>query len=391
MIAPHRRHFLQGLCSCALLGLAACNATTANDAPIIAGYRPDPSTDEAGLWHSMDKAERDIQRARNRLRDAELNRYLEEIIARLNPEISANMRVYLLRVPLFNASMAPNGMMQVYTGLMLRASNEAQLAAVLGHEIAHYTQRHSVARIRDSRARADFIIFLSMGLGAAGLGSFSDLAQYMLLAGQFAYSRDNEREADAIGQDMMIRAGYRPVAASEIWQLLIEEDEADGKRERGNAVFASHPAEDERMKTLKRMAEEKGNFGEYHAERYREKLRRVRFMLLEDDLRLRQYDQSMFLVKRLQKEAGEDGELLYFEAEIYRLRRGDGDLKKAEETYERALRADAPPAQTWRSLGLLQRRDGRHDAAARSFRKYLELRPDADDRRIINTYIGEIA
>ena len=55
----------------------------------------------------------------------------------------------LVRTPYFNASMAPNGMMQVWSGLLLRVDNEAQLAAVLGHEIGHYLARHSVERLRD--------------------------------------------------------------------------------------------------------------------------------------------------------------------------------------------------------------------------------------------------
>lgn len=391
MIAPHRRHFLQGICSCSLLGLAACNATTANDPPLVAGYRPDASTDEGGLWYAVDKAEQDVKRARNRVHDAEWNGYLNDIIQRLNPDLHPNMRVYLLRVPIFNASMAPNGMMQVYTGLLLRAKNEAQLASVLGHEIAHYTQRHSIAGARDARARSDFAVFLSMGLAAAGFGAVNDMAQYMLIAGKFAYNRDQEREADRVGLDMMRRAGYQPLAASEIWQQMIEEDEADGSRRKGNLVFASHPQDEERMKTLRDMAREKGDTGDYHAERYREKIRRVRFMLLEDDLRLRRYQESLLLLRRLQSDSPNDAELLFFEAEVYRLRRDDGDAKKSEQTYERAIQAGKAPAQTWRSLGLLLHRDGRKGEAAKHFRTYLELRPDADDRRIIMTYIGEVA
>ncbi|WP_341915731.1 M48 family metalloprotease [Ferrovibrio terrae] len=389
--APSRRHVLRGLCACSLVGLTACNATTGNEPPLAAGYRPSAGTDEGGLWHSVEKIERETARSRYRIRDAELNRYLEEIITRLSPEFHADMRVYLLRTPYFNASMYPNGMMNVWTGLMLRAKDEAQLAAVLGHEIGHYTQRHSLSRFRDAKARNDFSVFLNMGLAAAGVGAVGNLTNLMLVAGMFAYSREHEREADDVGVTLMTKAGYRPMAASEIWQQLIDESEADKDRRSQSLMFASHPAEQERMATLKAKAEQLGNGGEGFADRYREKIRSIRFMMLEDELRLRQYDRSLVLIQRLQKETPGDGELIYCEAEIYRLREGKDDLKLAETTYERSVQAANPPPQAWRSLGLIQRRDGRHDAAVQSFRKYLDLRPDAEDRAIITSYMEKAA
>lgn len=66
--------------------------------------------------------------------------------------------------------MAPNGMMSVYTGLLLRTQNEAQLAAVLGHEIGHYLARHSLQRFEVEQATMTATGILGMGLGAAGLG-----------------------------------------------------------------------------------------------------------------------------------------------------------------------------------------------------------------------------
>lgn len=391
MINPSRRHMLGGLCACSLLGLGGCSATTGNEVPLVAGYRPSAETDEGGLWHSVEKIERETARSRYRIRDAEWNQYLEEIIARLSPEFHADMRVYLLRTPHFNASMYPNGMMNVWTGLLLRAKDEAQLAAVLGHEIGHYTQRHTLARLRDARSRADFSVFLSMGLAAAGLGAVGDLTSLMIVAGQYAYSREHEREADDVGITLMAKAGYRPIAASEIWQQLIEESEADKNQHSPSLLFATHPAPQERMATLKAKADQLGNVGENFADRYRERIRKIRFMMLEDELRLRQYERSLVLIRRLQKETPEDGELIYFEAEIYRLREDKDDLKLAEQTYERAVLAANTPPQAWRSLGLIQRRDGRHDAAVQSFRKYLDLRPNADDRAIITSYMEKAA
>ncbi|WP_428246080.1 M48 family metalloprotease [Ferrovibrio sp.] len=386
-----RRYVLRGLCACSLTGLAACNATTGNEAPMVSGYRPASNTDEAGLWLSVEKAEREAQRSRYRMRDAEWNQYLEDIIARLSPEFRNDMRVYLIRTPHFNASMYPNGMMQVWSGLLLRVKNEAQLAAVIGHEIGHYVHKHSLARLRDLRARADFSVFLSMGLAAAGVGAMGNLTNLILIAGNFAYSREHEREADRYGIDAMARAGYQPMAASEVWQQMIEETEADKNYKGQSLLFASHPASQERMDTLKTRANELGNKGDDFASRYRDHVRQIRFMMLEDELRLRQYDRSLVLLRRLQKEQPNDGELIFFEAEVYRLRQESKDTTQAEETYQRAIAAENPPPEAWRALGLLQRRRRQHEEAANSFRKYLELRPDAEDRVIITSYLEKVS
>lgn len=388
MITPHRRSVLGGLCSCSLLGLSGCVTNMADERPMTAGYRPQAHTDEGGLWYMMEKAERDVARSRYRVREAEWNRYLEDIVRRLSPEFHSDMRVYLIRAPYFNATMAPNGMMQVWTGLLLRAKDEAQLAAVIGHEIGHYTQKHSLARMRDARTRADFGLFLGLGLAVAGLGAAGDLANLLLIAGQFAYSREHEREADAIGIQLMTKAGYRPMAASEVWQQLIEEDEADPDRRSPGVLFATHPAPQERMNTLKAQAAVMAG-GSSHADRYRARIRSVRFMLLEDEIRLRQYDRTLVLLRRLQAETPNDGELIFFEGEVFRLRDGDDDRKRAIDTYERAIAADGPPPEAWRSLGQVQHKENQAAAAQRSFRQYLDLKPDADDRAIIQSYLKE--
>lgn len=385
-VVPHRRAFLGGLCSCAMLGLAGCVTTPGNEPPMASGYRPLSSSDEGGLWHVMDKVEGDIKRSRHLIRDPEWNAYLREIMMRLSADFSNDMRIYMMRTPHFNATMAPNGMMQVWTGLLVRVDNEAELAAVLGHEMGHYMQRHSLAKLRDARARADVATFLGLGLGAAG-----SLAGMAIMAGHFSFNRDQEREADTIGLDLMTRAGYSPISASEVWQQLIEEQKADPNPKNDGVMFATHPSNDERMNTLKAKANESGVQGQSYAERYREKMKSIRFMLLEDELRLRQYERSLVLLQRLQKEMPGDGELIYFEAEAYRLRDKDEDRKTAEAAYERALLAQNAPPQTWRSLGLVQYRDGRRDVATKSFQKYLELRPDAEDRAIIVSYMEKSA
>jgi predicted Zn-dependent protease len=83
----------------------------------------------------MDREETRLRRSPFAIRDPALREYVQGIACKLAGEHCPDVRVHLLSTPLFNASMAPNGMMQVWTGLMLRMENEAQ-PAILGHGLA---------------------------------------------------------------------------------------------------------------------------------------------------------------------------------------------------------------------------------------------------------------
>jgi len=104
----------------------------ANSAPVLPGRfeRPRIDTEEGGLWGMMDREEAKLRRSPFVIRDLALTKYVQDIACRLAADHCPDVRVYLVRTPLFNASMAPNGMMQVWSGLLLRVENEAQLAAI---------------------------------------------------------------------------------------------------------------------------------------------------------------------------------------------------------------------------------------------------------------------
>jgi predicted Zn-dependent protease len=376
-----RRHFVGGCSACAALALAGCATDGVKPAPIAPGYKPSAATDEGGLWQQMDKAEAELKRSRFLVRDAELNAYVHDIACRLAKDHCADVRVYISRAPAFNATMAPNGMMSVWTGLLLRTQNEAQLAAVLGHEIGHYLNRHSLQRWRNMRDTTDVTAFLGM-FGLPGL-----MVQFAAIASIYAYTRDQEREADDVGFDLMKSAGYRPIQASLVWEQLIAELAASERPRERDVFFATHPAPEERAETLKNKAAGMESVGDTFEERYRTRLKKFRTTLLEDEVRLRQYGQTLKLFEMLGRDGQPDAELAYFTGEVYRQRNADGDAAKARDQYERALAtADAPP-ETYRGLGLVHMRAGDQVRADEAFRQYLKLKPDADDRAIIRSYV----
>ena len=348
-MSMHRRSFLLGCCACALPVAAAAD-------------------DEASLWAYMDRQERELRRSPFLIRDEALNRYVRDIACRLAGEHCPGVRVYIVRKAQFNATMAPNGMLQVWSGLLLRVKNEAQLAAILGHEIGHYVARHGVQRLREAKSRSAAGQTAGVALAFFGvLGiAVNSVAQLALGAGGAAYSRDHEREADRIGLELMQRAGYAPAEAARVWSQLVAEE--DG------TLFATHPSAAERAGLLAAAAQPGGRVG---AQSYQRILAPHRFTFLRDELLRGRYGETLALLERLPQ----DGEVLFFKGEAHRLR---GEPELALTAYRAA---ENPPPELHRSMGLVLRRLGEHGDAARAFGRYLELRPDASDAVMVRAYL----
>jgi predicted Zn-dependent protease len=344
--------------------------------------RPDLASDEGGLWALMDREETRLRRSPLNMREAGLHGYLQGVACKLAADHCPDVRLYAIRTPFFNASMAPNGMLQVWSGLLLRVENEAQLAAVLGHEIGHYLQRHTLDRLRDARSRSAFATFMA-AFGVVGL-----VGQLATLASAFGFTRDQEREADQIGLTLMRDAGYDPRECSRIWDnLLAETAAAPGSGEK-NPMFATHPPSEERSRTLARMADASSG-GFVGAQEYAEKLEPFRFGLLEDELKRGQYDETLALLGRKLNASPDRPDLLYFRGEAYRLRGKDGDFDAALADLRQAASVGNEPAEVHRSLGYIHQRLGQVVDAGVEFSRYVELLPNAPDVNLIRTYLPE--
>ena len=348
------------------------------------GERPAADTDEAGLWMVVDRYEKELKTSGKLVRDPELNAYVKSVVCRLAPGECGGIRIYLIETPSFNASMAPNGTMQVWTGLLLRTVNEDQLAYVLGHEIGHYERRHTLQHWRDLRAKTNAAVMLSV-LGPIGL-----VGQLALLGSVLAYSRDNEREADDIGFELMVKAGYDPREAAKIWEALEEEREATDKS-RPSVFFATHPPTDERIETLRALgAKAASPAAAVDGSRFRDVTLPHRAAWLRDEMRQREFKGSQVVLDHLRAGGLRTGEVDYFQGELYRLRADKGDDAKALAVFQQALSTGQAPAETYRALGLLWMKAGDRDRARGAFERYLAARPGADDREIISVYLGQL-
>ena len=365
--------------------------TAYETAKLQVNSHPSRSSLEGSIWMMSDNAEASIRRGAGIVTDAALNAYIGGIVCRLAGPYCGEIRTYIVRVPDFNAMMYPNGTMVVWTGLLLRAHNEAQLAAVLAHEIGHYLQRHGVQKMEDVYKKSNAMIFVQMATIAAGIPAAGDLANLATMASVMSFSRESETEADDVSLRLMVQYGYDPREAARLWAQVMEESAADRERSRRTIFFASHPPSEIRADRLARQAAyAMPSMGEPDTgrDRYRAAVMPHLASFLRDEFRMRNMGRLEVVLNQLASEEFNLGEVKFFQGELYRVRNAANDNVKALQFYDEALKAPDHPPEVYRSLGQAYLRAGQRDDAARAFREYLRRAPDASDRKLVETLMG---
>ena len=146
-----------------------------------------------------------------------------------------------------NAYCMPGGKIMVYTGLIDTIKpTDAELAAVIGHEIAHALREHSRERL--SRAYAEQMVLAGVAVATGAGDSVMGLAgQISAVTFQLPHSREQEAEADRIGLELMARAGYDPNAAVSLWQKMSKAS-SGGPPE----FLSTHPSGESRIRDLEK-------------------------------------------------------------------------------------------------------------------------------------------
>lgn len=387
-----------GTASVALQPLAAQQMATeevsASPAPtnLAPLYRPQDEL-ERGLWMQVDEYERDLKVSKQVIHDEALNTYVREVLCKTVGEGECrNVRLYIMRTPYFNASMAPNGTMQVWSGLLLRMQNEAQLAAVLGHEYQHFMGRHSVKLFREAKEKSNTATWLAF----TGIGAIFAIG---MVGSVFEFSREMEREADLGGIDMIARAGYDTREAAVVWEQLLDERDATlvargqkaKKRKTKASMFESHPPSQERIEYLRvAAARSPGLAGAVGSEAYQTAMRQWWPVFLDDQLKMNDFGASAFLLDSMRKASGPTPWLDFAYGELYRSRGQGDDFEKALGFYTQAIDRGGDLPELWRGRGLALRKLGRAEEGEGDLREYLVRAPDAADHSMISMLAGGI-
>jgi predicted Zn-dependent protease len=356
------------------------------------GYQPVDANTEKGIWIELHDYEREIQNSALLVTDKEINQYVKNAAGRVAGDYCNDLRIYIIRNPYFNASMTANGVMQVWTGLLVRVSSEDELAAILGHELAHYTQLHTLERMRSLKNSMSTGAIFDLGL-ALLTGVSVPIGQFAAVLNVLAFSRDQEQEADLLGIKFMAEAGYDPSATIRVWKTVIEEEENAAVKSREPGIFSkTHPGADERVEILESFVPQQYTnltLDPAGQRKHVDILNRYYMMLMEDQLDTNRYGRTEAILRDHQA-IGVDSNLInYFWGEMYRQRNLEGDFDKAKKSYKLATQGDKPVAEAYRNLGYIYLKERSLPEAKHYFRKFLEVQPDADDRAMIEFYLQE--
>lgn len=208
--------------------------------------------------------------------DSRLQTYIQRVAAPLVNQAQQDRpniryRIKVLDDPAqINAFAVPGGFLYVYSGLLLIAEDEAELAGVLAHEIGHIVGRHSANQLA-AQFGLEFLAGIALGADPYQLGQMASQ-----LSGA-RFSRDDERQADQYGVKYTIAAAYEPQGLMRFFAKLKKLEVR--RRSDLEKLFASHPPTDERIRHIEKLIEKYGaEGGQRHQERFMretEKLRRV--------------------------------------------------------------------------------------------------------------------
>lgn len=174
-----------------------------------------------------------------------VNRVGQNIVRHSDAKVPFTIKV--IESDEINAVSLPGGFFYVNTGLILAADDEAELAGVMAHEIAHVAARHGP----ESQGKLSLINFASLPLiflgGLPGM-IVQQAAQIGVPLGFLAYSRGNEEEADWLGLQYLYSSGYDPGASVSFFEKLQAKESA---RKKVSPLFQTHPPTDDRVKETK--------------------------------------------------------------------------------------------------------------------------------------------
>jgi len=287
-------------------------------------------------------------------RDPDFEAYVQEVgmrLARVSHRPALKYRFQVLNSSVPNAFALPGGFIVVNRGLLVVFKSEAELAAVLAHEIVHVTAKHSLAGYQ--RAMAGNILLSGVstlaggGILGSGVQALSNVTASLI---QNGFSREQEREADSIGMDYMVKAGYNPQGMVDLQEYFYRELEGGQNPMWLSGLFRTHPFSKDRFDDTRRYLEQK----------YQNTANNPRYVMNAEV-----FMQKTANLRKVQKayDVADQGDKLLQE------KRYDDALAK----YQEAARMEPRQAPFYSSAGKAHLFLKNHPAAQEQFRKAIEL------------------
>ncbi|MDX1694074.1 MAG: M48 family metalloprotease [Ketobacteraceae bacterium] len=380
-----RRDFVK-LASVCTAGCAA--------APVLTGCAVNPVTGERQLMLMSESQEISIDRQQSPhqfssdygiTQDQSLNRYIGEVgnsLAARTHRPDMPYRFQAVNAVYVNAYAFPGGSIAVTRGILVSMDSEAELAALLGHELGHVNARHTAARMSKGTLLNVALAGTSMVLGdsaASGIaGQLGQLGGAALLA---HYSRDDERQADALGMEYMVKGNYSPTGMVNLMEMLL--NLSDHNPSTIEMMFSTHPMSRERYQNTTELAQSRWSFARDQnlgRERYMDNTARLRNMksaikameTAEQHIAQQKFTEARQDINRIKKLAPNDYTGLVIRGKYHYVQ---SEYKEAAPVFREATNVYPEEAQAHHLLGLTHLALKNPEAALAQFNDYERLLP----------------
>lgn len=329
-------------------------------------------------------------------RDPALESYVQGVGMRLakashRPELGYTFRVVNSSVP--NAFALPGGFVTINRGLLVGLSSEAEMAAVLGHEIGHVTAKHSVAGYQ--RALAANVLLAGVSVATGGSQAAMQLSGVTAGLINNGFSREQEREADWLGIDYMVKAGYNPQGAVNLQEYFFRQLEGGKNPMFVEGLFRTHPFSKERLENAKarianRYPETKGNpnltLNETEFLRNTARLREVQkaYDLSDEGDKLLREKKFAEALDRYQAAAAREPGQAPFHASIGRVHLIRKEYPPAEAALRKAAQLDANYFEPHFLLGVLHHQQNEHREAIPELSRSMDLLPTKEGAALLS-------
>lgn len=248
--------FKRGVLSLAALAiLGGCSMNEATGEQQFTAFLPEQAEESLGA-----REHKNITAQFGVVEDERLQKLVDDIGARITPHTEredVTYRFTILDTDMVNAFAVPGGYIYVTRGLMALAGDEAELASVIAHEIAHVTARHSAQQFSRNLLASIGLTALSLAVDVPGLDSAASVGTDLYMK---SYSREHEQQADSLGTRYLKRAGYDPFASARFLEQLnrysILRSQMTGQEQMPFDFFSTHPLTPKRIEDSYQLASE---------------------------------------------------------------------------------------------------------------------------------------
>lgn len=356
---------------------------------------------------------------------AYINSVEKKIAPEIDPDGKVKINVKIIREPTVNAFAMATGSIYVHTGALARLENEAQLAYLLAHETSHVIHK-DVVNFTDSLHNKTIVYKLfdiALAPTSVFFGILGDLTQLgfglFYVSTVTGYGRNIEARSDIDGIPKTIKEGYHPSEAAAIMQILLKEKE---KYQRGPEIFflMNHPTTEWRLETLNKLVKEKYGdqlSGELRSKEFLDNMTKIKLYNATLNIKSDRLEHARDNIQWVLDTFPMNPEAHYLSGEIWRLKAEDKDKLKDELNYQKwaelnkgrkkgeleevwqgkaleeyncAMQCDPKYPNTYKGIGMLHSKNNKEEAIL-CLKKYVELAPDAMDKRYIKSLIEKLS